>query len=70
MTLETLATIKNPPVVFARQANVNNGGQQVNNGAAADPAPAQMAQAGAHVAEQVGDKKSAGIGKQAGARMA
>ena len=36
MTLETLAKIKNPPVVFARQANINNGGQQqVNNGAAA-----------------------------------
>jgi hypothetical protein len=34
-TVETLATIKNPPVVFARQANINNGGQQqVNNGAA------------------------------------
>lgn len=34
MTLETLATIKNPPVVFAKQANINNGGQQqVNNGA-------------------------------------
>lgn len=32
-TLETLANIKNPPVVFARQANINNGGQQqVNNG--------------------------------------
>jgi hypothetical protein len=31
-TLETLAVIKNPPVVFARQANINNGGnQQVNN---------------------------------------
>jgi hypothetical protein len=37
MTLETLATIKNPPVVFARQANINNGGQQqVNNGPAPD----------------------------------
>jgi hypothetical protein len=34
-TLETLAAIKNPPVVFARQANINNGGQQqVNNGTA------------------------------------
>ncbi|MBQ0944112.1 hypothetical protein KAK07_12280 [Ideonella sp. 4Y16] len=33
-TLEAIATIKNPPVVFARQANINNGGQQqVNNGA-------------------------------------
>ena len=36
-TLETLAAIKNPPVVFARQANINNGGQQqVNNGTAAE----------------------------------
>ena len=34
-TLETLANIKNPPVVFARQANISNGPQQVNNGAAA-----------------------------------
>ena len=33
MTLETLATIKNPPVVFARQANVAQQQQQVNNGA-------------------------------------
>lgn len=34
MTLESLAAIKNPPVVYARQANINNGGnQQVNNGA-------------------------------------
>lgn len=33
MTLETLAAVKNPPAVFARQANINNGGQQqVNNG--------------------------------------
>lgn len=40
-TLETLAAIKNPPVVFAKQANINNGGQQqVNNGqAAALPPP-------------------------------
>ncbi|MHC9419869.1 hypothetical protein ACYZX9_14870 [Sphingomonas citri] len=34
-TLETLATIKNPPVVYARQANIANGPQQVNNGTAA-----------------------------------
>lgn len=32
-TLETLAAIKNPPVVFARQANIAHGHQQVNNGA-------------------------------------
>lgn len=31
-TLETLATIKNPPVVFAKQFNMAGGHQQVNNG--------------------------------------
>lgn len=31
-TLETLATIKNPPTIFAKQANVTTGPQQVNNG--------------------------------------
>lgn len=36
MTLETLATIKNPPVVFAKQANIANGPQQVNNGVSAN----------------------------------
>lgn len=36
-TLETLAAIKNPPVIFAKQANINHGNQQVNNGI---PAPA------------------------------
>ena len=30
-TLETLAAIKNPPTVFANQANIANGPQQVNN---------------------------------------
>jgi hypothetical protein len=33
-TLESLATIKNPPVVYAKQANVTTGTQQVNNGVA------------------------------------
>lgn len=43
-TVETLAVIKNPPV-FARQANINNGGQQqVNNGSAA-PTPGQPSHA-------------------------
>lgn len=36
-TLETLATIKNPPVVFAKQANISHGPQQVNNGVAPPP---------------------------------
>lgn len=34
-TLETLAAIKNPPIVYARQANVTTGPQQINNGTAA-----------------------------------
>jgi hypothetical protein len=37
-TLETLANIKNPPTVFARQANIAHGPQQVNNGV---PAPSR-----------------------------
>jgi len=42
MTLETLAAIKNPPVVFAKQANINQGGnQQINNGT---PAPTSRAE--------------------------
>jgi len=32
MTLETLSNIKNPPVVYAKQANIAHGPQQVNNG--------------------------------------
>lgn len=40
-TIETLAALKNPPVVYARQANVA-GQQQVNNyAAAAEPTPAE-----------------------------
>ena len=34
-TLEALATIKNPPVIFAKQANMTTGPQQINNGVAA-----------------------------------
>lgn len=40
-TVETLAVVKQGPAVFARQANINNGGQQqVNNGVPLSPAPA------------------------------
>ncbi|SDZ08838.1 hypothetical protein [Nitrosomonas sp. Nm33] len=31
-TIEVLAAIKNPPMVFAKQANIAHGHQQVNNG--------------------------------------
>ena len=43
-TLETLANIKNPPVVYAKQANVTTGPQQINNGV---PANTQSEPAGA-----------------------
>ena len=42
-TLETLAAVKNPPVVYAKQANIANGPQQVNNGTAAPSAPTEPA---------------------------
>lgn len=38
-TLETLAAIKNPPIVYAKQANFANGPQQVNNGVTASLPP-------------------------------
>jgi hypothetical protein len=31
ITLETLSAIKNPPIVYAKQANIAHGPQQVNN---------------------------------------
>lgn len=31
-TIEVLANIKNPPIVYAKQANIANGHQQINNG--------------------------------------
>ena len=34
-TLETLSTIKNPPVIFAKQANISTGNQQINNAVSA-----------------------------------
>jgi hypothetical protein len=41
-TIETLAAIKNPPVVFARQANISHGHQQVNNDGAGSSKPARV----------------------------
>jgi hypothetical protein len=41
-TLETLAAIKNPPVVYARQANVTTGPQQIINGTAASSQAGEM----------------------------
>jgi hypothetical protein len=46
-TLEALAAVKNPPV-FARQANIAHGPQQVNNG---PPPQSRPVRAGAHAGE-------------------
>lgn len=54
-TIETLAVIKNPPV-YARQANINNGGQQqVNNGT---QPPAENSERSANRASRAGGKQS------------
>jgi hypothetical protein len=42
--LETLANIKNPPTVFARQANIAHGPQHVNNGVASRPGEREILQ--------------------------
>ena len=38
-TLETLASMRMPPVVYAKQANINHGNQQVNNSVSITPSP-------------------------------
>ena len=37
-TLETLAAVKNPPIVYVKQANISQGHQQINNGVPATAA--------------------------------
>lgn len=62
-TLETLAAIKNPPVVFARQANIANGPQQVNNGRAeTGTAPNNVLQGVTHERMDAGTSGTAGQG--------
>lgn len=38
-TIEVIAAMKNPPIVFAKQANITNGNQQINNGSLPNNAP-------------------------------
>lgn len=66
-TLETLAAVKNPPVIFARQANIAHGPQQVNNGVA--PERYQWATAPAHAHEQSGNRTNEVLGVDDGERM-
>jgi hypothetical protein len=53
--LETLAQIKNPPSVYAKQANIAHGPQQVNNGL---PAPSQAGE------KQIEQTKLSGSGNE------
>jgi hypothetical protein len=53
-TIETLAAIKNPPVIFAKQANISGGHQQINNGAPASRAGEYKNQQNELLAQQDG----------------
>jgi hypothetical protein len=64
-TLETLAAIKNPPVVFARQANIAHGPQQVNNGVA----PEWTKGVPTHAHEQTGITSNELLGIEDGKRV-
>ena len=61
-TLETLAVLKNPPVVYAKQANVTTGPQQVNNGVSLRPA--QEIETQQNQLFKVPHEQSLGIGTQ------
>ena len=58
MTLETLANVKNPPVVYAKQANINNGGhQQVNNDTAPRAPATEKEIVPSKILEQVNEQR-------------
>lgn len=62
-TLETVAAIKNPPIVYARQANIANGPQQVNNGARAQENPIEQSKV---LEAQHGERLDVGAAAAAG----
>lgn len=68
-TLETLAAVKNPPVVFARQANIAHGPQQVNNGAAPAQSQRGSAPSSAYAHEQSGNTANELLGAGNGERL-
>ncbi|MCC7517158.1 MAG: hypothetical protein IT470_07455 [Pseudomonadales bacterium] len=70
MTLETLATIKNPPIVYAKQANIAQGHQQVNNGASSpshaeknQTSPNELLEADAHEQQRLDTRASGKAGR-------
>jgi hypothetical protein len=67
-TLETLAALKNPPAaVFARQANIAHGPQQVNNGGSAGPTGNPQLAQNELLKHQDGERLDAGAAGAAGA---
>ncbi len=65
MTLETLSNIKNPPVIYARQANFTNGPQQVNNHAHAGEnknQPNKLLEQGHEQRMDIGTQSQSGAG--------
>jgi hypothetical protein len=56
-TIETLAAIKNPPVIFAKQANFSGGHQQINNGTHASRVGQNKNQQNELLAQQDGSTK-------------
>ena len=70
-TIEALAAIKNPPVIYARQANIANGPQQINNGVtagAADGARSSATHAGENGSEPNKLLEASGDGQRMDAR--
>ena len=64
-TLETLAMLKNPPVVIAKQANVTTGPQQINNSVPGPPRVPVEPNAIAQLEEKDGKRLDARATRQA-----
>lgn len=65
MTLETLSNIKNPPVIFAKQANISNGHQQVNNGVAVSHTAENQKQSNELLEQTHGERLDSGTESEA-----
>lgn len=62
-TLEALAAIRNPPVIFAKQANISAGPQQVNNGSRTQENPIEQSKV---LEAQYGERMDYGAAAAAG----
>lgn len=64
-TLEALAAIKNPPVIYAKQANIANGPQQVNNGTPARAREEKTTQPNELITAETGYEQTLDAGRTA-----